>query len=252
MAAVDAHVGQHLFQQCILPLQRKNKCVLLVTNALQFAKHCSKILVIRNGRIVESGSFDALCSNKLHFADMMSAFQDTKDEVNSSSASSKSASAGFDESDGHESKEKHAEASESTKSAVPVSPTAESKAAEVKCAPAKAAAPSGSLMTIEDREVGNVSMEVYRTWAAAAGGVNSGIFMILLYCAGEGVAVLASWWLSFWSQHRFDYKYISMCMTSYAPTSAGILDLLGSIWEYILQLISDWPHSCWQENCMVE
>jgi ABC-type transport system involved in cytochrome bd biosynthesis fused ATPase/permease subunit len=55
LAAVDAHVGQHLFTKCIQPLQRANKCILLVTNALQYVKHCSAIMVVKNGRIVEAG-----------------------------------------------------------------------------------------------------------------------------------------------------------------------------------------------------
>ena len=35
LAAVDAHVGQHLFEECISRLVARGKCVVLVTNALQ-------------------------------------------------------------------------------------------------------------------------------------------------------------------------------------------------------------------------
>jgi ATP-binding cassette, subfamily C (CFTR/MRP), member 1 len=35
LSAVDAHVGQKLFEGCILPLRQRGACVVLVTNALQ-------------------------------------------------------------------------------------------------------------------------------------------------------------------------------------------------------------------------
>jgi ATP-binding cassette subfamily C (CFTR/MRP) protein 1 len=53
LAAVDAHVGQHLFDQCIMNLKKRNKCIILVTNALQFLKSTSQIVVLRDGLIVE-------------------------------------------------------------------------------------------------------------------------------------------------------------------------------------------------------
>jgi ATP-binding cassette, subfamily C (CFTR/MRP), member 1 len=61
LAAVDAHVGQHLFEKCIYPLtKRRYKCVLLVTNALQFVRYSSTIVVLKDGEIVEKGKYDEL------------------------------------------------------------------------------------------------------------------------------------------------------------------------------------------------
>lgn len=53
---MDAHVGQHLFEECILSLVARNKCVVLVTNALQFLKSSSHIVVLKDGRIAEEGA----------------------------------------------------------------------------------------------------------------------------------------------------------------------------------------------------
>lgn len=55
LSAVDAHVGQHLFENCIQQLKNRGKCVVLVTNALQFLKQSCNILVLKDGRIVEEG-----------------------------------------------------------------------------------------------------------------------------------------------------------------------------------------------------
>lgn len=73
MAAVDAHVGLHLFENCITPLVKANKCVVLVTNALQFIRDADEILVLDNGSIIEHGTFADLLLMRGSFHDMMMA-----------------------------------------------------------------------------------------------------------------------------------------------------------------------------------
>ena len=72
LAAVDAHVGQHLFEKCIVPLVKANKCVVLVTNALQFIRDATNIIVLDSGSIIEQGTFSQLVSSGGVFSDMMS------------------------------------------------------------------------------------------------------------------------------------------------------------------------------------
>lgn len=94
LSAVDAHVGQHLFDECIMELKRKGKCIMLVTNALHFLKAATYIVVLKASRIVEAGSYEELLSMR-HvegrktgaFADMLATFQDTQ-EVSGSMTSS--------------------------------------------------------------------------------------------------------------------------------------------------------------------
>ncbi|KAJ3316885.1 Multidrug resistance-associated protein 1, partial [Boothiomyces sp. JEL0866] len=59
LAAVDAHTSRHIFKNVIRGLL-KDKTVLLVTHQLQYLNQLDHILVIDNGEIVESGSFDEL------------------------------------------------------------------------------------------------------------------------------------------------------------------------------------------------
>ena len=61
---------------------------------------------------------------------------------------------------------------------------------------------AGQLVTIEDKEVGDVSRRVYLLWLRAAGGVGVGFMLLLLYYGAEAIAVLASWWLSYWSENN--------------------------------------------------
>lgn len=51
---------------------RANKCVVLVTNALQFIRDATNIIVLDNGSIIEQGSFSQLVSYGGIFSDMMS------------------------------------------------------------------------------------------------------------------------------------------------------------------------------------
>ena len=79
LAAVDAHVAQELFDSCIVgTLLAQQKCVILVTNALQFIKDSSNIVVLQDGCVVESGTyaelyeqFDEESSTGGQFYDMM-------------------------------------------------------------------------------------------------------------------------------------------------------------------------------------
>ena len=81
---MDAHVGQHLFERCIMNLQRRNKCIILVTNALQFLKSCTKIIVLRDGQVVESGGYEELLNTGYWLNEMITAHLDSS---NSTSAS---------------------------------------------------------------------------------------------------------------------------------------------------------------------
>jgi ATP-binding cassette subfamily C (CFTR/MRP) protein 1 len=47
LAAVDAHVGQHLYEECVSRLVGRGKCVVLVTNALQVGGCKEYAIVVR-------------------------------------------------------------------------------------------------------------------------------------------------------------------------------------------------------------
>jgi ATP-binding cassette subfamily C (CFTR/MRP) protein 1 len=67
----------------------------------------------------------------------------------------------------------------------------------------KAPPPTTPLMTSElgEREKGQVTSEVYLTWAKAAGGTLVGIVVILAYIVDQGIGVASKWWLTYWSRN---------------------------------------------------
>lgn len=60
---VDAHVGETLFRDAILPLVASGKTVILVTHAQHFLSHCDYIYTLHDGCISEHGTYDNLVSN---------------------------------------------------------------------------------------------------------------------------------------------------------------------------------------------
>ncbi|KAI7803545.1 putative multidrug resistance-associated protein 1-like [Triplophysa rosa] len=75
LSAVDAHVGQHIFEKVIGPNGvLKNKTRILVTHGLSFLPLADLILVMVDGEITEMGSYSELLSREDAFADFVKAF----------------------------------------------------------------------------------------------------------------------------------------------------------------------------------
>ncbi|KAG8903099.1 hypothetical protein FRC01_009328, partial [Tulasnella sp. 417] len=75
LSAVDAHVGEALFNNAILgALKNKGKTVILVTHALHFLHHVDYIYNIVDGKIVEQGTYDQLVQNGRAFSQLLQEF----------------------------------------------------------------------------------------------------------------------------------------------------------------------------------
>ena len=73
LSAVDAHVAKHIFDECITKDlladdgdSANKRSVVLATNALQYLNHprVDKIVVFKEGRIIEQGSHKQLSEDK--------------------------------------------------------------------------------------------------------------------------------------------------------------------------------------------
>ncbi|RKO99373.1 hypothetical protein CXG81DRAFT_14602 [Caulochytrium protostelioides] len=65
LAALDAKVGRHIFEECFLSNLRNQgqKAVVLVTHQLQYLSQVDKIIVMKAGQIVQYGTYDELCQD---------------------------------------------------------------------------------------------------------------------------------------------------------------------------------------------
>ncbi|TFK51703.1 multidrug resistance-associated ABC transporter [Heliocybe sulcata] len=65
LAAVDAHVARHVFDQVIGPNGLlASKARILVTNSIAFLKHFDQLIFMRRGIVLESGSYAVLAGNE--------------------------------------------------------------------------------------------------------------------------------------------------------------------------------------------
>uniref|UniRef100_A0A6Q2XST6 ABC-type glutathione-S-conjugate transporter n=1 Tax=Esox lucius TaxID=8010 RepID=A0A6Q2XST6_ESOLU len=84
LSAVDAHVGQHIFDKVIGPKGvLRDKTRVLVTHGMSFLPQADLILVLVEGEITESGSYQELLSRHGAFADFIHTFasNDRKESI---------------------------------------------------------------------------------------------------------------------------------------------------------------------------
>ncbi|XP_013391801.1 multidrug resistance-associated protein 1-like [Lingula anatina] len=81
LSAVDSHVGKHLFESVIGPkgLLRK-KTRVLVTHGLQWLEKCDQIVVLLDGRISETGTYEELLSHNGAFAQFLKTYLTQADD----------------------------------------------------------------------------------------------------------------------------------------------------------------------------
>ena len=72
LSAVDAHVGKSIFDSVIGPKgMLKNKTRLFVTNSIHFLPQVDKVVMLVNGEIVETGTYDELKNKNGYFTDFI-------------------------------------------------------------------------------------------------------------------------------------------------------------------------------------
>ncbi|BFI05699.1 protein MpABCC1 [Marchantia polymorpha subsp. ruderalis] len=75
-SAVDAHTGSSLFQECVRGTL-KSKTLLLVTHQVEFLRGADLILVMRDGGIAQSGTYDYLHDQGLDFSALVNAHNES-------------------------------------------------------------------------------------------------------------------------------------------------------------------------------
>ncbi|ERN02230.1 hypothetical protein AMTR_s00045p00218350 [Amborella trichopoda] len=85
-SAVDAHTGSQIFMDCVRGVL-KGKTVLMVTHHIDFLHGADLILVMRHGRIVQSGKYTELLESGTDFKALVSAHSSAMELVESSTPS---------------------------------------------------------------------------------------------------------------------------------------------------------------------
>ncbi|XP_050393097.1 ATP-binding cassette sub-family C member 5 isoform X1 [Patella vulgata] len=73
LSAVDIHVGQHIFTQCLQKLL-KNKTVVFVTHQLQYLPECDEVIYLRDGQIAGIGKHEDLMTAEGEYYSLVNLF----------------------------------------------------------------------------------------------------------------------------------------------------------------------------------
>jgi ABC-type multidrug transport system fused ATPase/permease subunit len=77
LSAVDAHVGKHIFENVIGSEKGilKGHTRILVTHSVSFLERMDKIIVLRDGKIAERGSYEELLASKGAFSEFLTHYK---------------------------------------------------------------------------------------------------------------------------------------------------------------------------------
>ncbi|KNE55572.1 hypothetical protein AMAG_01463 [Allomyces macrogynus ATCC 38327] len=198
LSAVDAHVGSHLFNTTITT-ELKGKTRVLVTHALHFVPQCDYVVYLKDGKIVEQGTFDDLMAADGAFAEQMRNFGGLTSSSGSDESSDEEESTTEANSVAHLVAKKVVDVTDddahegdsSGDSVVRLS-----RNGTTKSKPAKTA---GKLMQAEERSTGSVEWEVYKSYMRAMGGVGGVSLILGVLILSQVFRVGNDLWLSAWT-----------------------------------------------------
>ncbi|KAF9277276.1 hypothetical protein BGZ74_003407 [Mortierella antarctica] len=198
LSAVDAHVGKYLFKNCIMgALQGKTR--VLVTHQLHVLPQVDYVICMKDGEIVERGTFHELMSNEGEFSNLMKAHGGIEEEQ-------------VEEEEEEEEEEKAVVVAAAEQISEKVEEEMTEGKGEKKDAPG--GKPKG-LMSQEERATGSVDGKIYKNYVNAAGGGLLVPLLLLLLILTQIAKVGNDLWLSWWTELKFD-KSQTFYMVLYA------------------------------------
>ncbi|XP_043334224.1 ATP-binding cassette sub-family C member 4-like [Cervus canadensis] len=182
LSAVDTVVSRHLFEQCIRQALQE-KITIFVTHQLQYLEDASQILILKDGKMVERGTYSEFL----------------KSGVDVFSISEK----------GNE---------QSGSSPVPGTPTVNSESLvqslQSPRPSLKDAAPEDQdteniqvTLPLEDHLEGKVGFKTYENYFTAGADWPVIIFLILVNIAAQVAYALQDWWLAYWANVQNDLYF---------------------------------------------
>ena len=184
LSAVDAHVGKHLFEKVIGPQgMLQNKTRVLVTHGIGFLPQVDVILVMKDGKISEMGSYESLIDKKGDFSDFMHDQMQKQEDLNNESDTEHSRI--IEKKPANEFKRTMSSMSSETEYTGIVS---------------KRRSDEGAANLIEDEyvETESVDIGIYSYYFKSAG-LKYGLLSVLAYLLFHGSLIGANFWLAIWA-----------------------------------------------------
>ncbi|XP_027249742.1 multidrug resistance-associated protein 4 isoform X3 [Cricetulus griseus] len=181
LSAVDAEVGKHLFQLCICQTLHE-KVTILVTHQLQYLKAASHILILKDGQVVQKGTYTEFLKSGVDFGSLLKT-ENEEAEHPSASGTPTLRKRTFSES----SIWSQQSSRPSLKDGVPEGQDTENPQA---------------VQPEESRSEGKVGFKAYKNYFTAGASWFFILFLILLNMAAQVFYVLQDWWLSYWANKQ--------------------------------------------------
>ncbi|CAN4113551.1 unnamed protein product [Withania somnifera] len=182
-SAVDAQTGSEIFKECVRGVL-KDKTIVLVTHQVDFLHNADLIMVMRNGKIVQSGKYEGLLESGMDFGDLVAAHENSMEVVESSSTGA--------------SGECYPQTPRSPHQLTPKSPHKSQEEANGG-SNSLDQQPKGSSKLIEDeeRETGHVSFDVYKQYFTEAFGWWGVAAVVIISLFWQGSTMLSDYWLAY-------------------------------------------------------
>ncbi|RID46135.1 hypothetical protein BRARA_I02816 [Brassica rapa] len=175
LSALDAHVGQQVFERCI-KRELADKTRVLVTNQLHFLSQVDKILLVHEGTVKEEGTYEELS----HSGPLFQRLMENAGKVEEYSEENEEAGAD----------QKSVKQVENGNTNNPQMEGTESK---------KSKEGNSVLVKREERETGVVSWKVLKRYQDALGGGWVVMMLLICYVLTQVFRVASSTWLSEWT-----------------------------------------------------
>ncbi|XP_062845964.1 ATP-binding cassette sub-family C member 12 [Trichomycterus rosablanca] len=192
LSAVDAHVGKHIFEQCIKK-ELRGKTVILVTHQLQYLEFCDEILLLENGKIKEAGTHGALMEASGRYAHLINSFQLKQSDHQAEEAPKIPA-----ESNRHIKQELEKSKSNGVVNAAFDMSDEKVKPESASAEPKETKEGKDQLVQKEMSQEGAVNLGTYHQYCVAAGGYFLLFFILLIFFLLVGCTAFCNWWLSHW------------------------------------------------------
>ncbi|XP_026262682.2 ATP-binding cassette sub-family C member 12 isoform X2 [Urocitellus parryii] len=190
LSSVDAHVGKHVFEECIKKTLR-GKTVVLVTHQLQFLESCDEVILLEDGEICEKGTHKELMEERGHYAKLIHnlrglQFKDPEHIYNEAMVEAlQESSEEMDEDAG-------------TVVLTPGDEKDEGKESETNAEFVETKVPVHQLVQTESSREGTVTWKTYHTYIKASGGYLLSLFAMFFFLLMIGSSAFSNWWLGLW------------------------------------------------------
>ncbi|XP_011844538.1 PREDICTED: multidrug resistance-associated protein 9 [Mandrillus leucophaeus] len=225
LSAVDAHVGKHVFEECIKKTLR-GKTVVLVTHQLQFLESCDEVILLEDGEICEKGTHKELMEERGHYAKLIHnlrglQFKDPEHLYNAAMVEA------F--------KESPAERQEDAGIIVlaPGNEKDEGKESETGSEFVDTKVPEHQLIQTESPQEGTVTWKTYHTYIKASGGYLLSLFTVFLFLLMIGSSAFSNWWLGLW----LDKGSRMTCGPQGNRTTCEVGTVLADIGQHVYQWV---------------